>query len=651
MLFLGPATLDVQAQVITIGARQVVLQRKPYLVLLYLVEHRDRLVTRRELLDRFWEGKEVYDQSLSKAVGSIRRALGDAEGETFIETRWGLGYRYVGPFAESSSLSALPPYRQSPPEARPETVPAPDPRPPAEAILPGHPMAERLPWSSRRAVPLLAVATLVVAAVIASHYWRTRKVDAATASVRSLAVLPFTAGADDLEGQYVGLEMADTLTARLSAIPQLSVRPSATVRSVVGLQSDPATAARKLAVQAVIAGQIRRTTNGLVISVQMLDPSRGTTRWSGVFDSGSRDTWGVEDEIAQNVSRVLVPQSAVALLRPSPGPGTSNPDAYSDYLKARFFAIARTRNSLSKAVEFLKQATSADPNYARAWAALAECYSLEGFYQYLAPAVAYPLGKAAAEKALALNPSLLDAHVTLLSILTDYEWDWAGAEREFRAAISIDPRSAVAYQYYGYTLLGMGRGDEALVAMQQAERIDPVSPSIGTSLAWGYYLLRRNQQAIAQCKRVLELYPNYVPAHQLMGLTEDQMGLHSAALAELRRAAELEGSNAMTPLYIDYELARSGQRARASRDLATISGHSGRSFVPDYFVAAAWLAAGDRNEAEVFLEQAFRNRSNWMVGLRYDPRFDPIRGDPKFKTLLARLAEHGESPPTALAMN
>lgn len=291
----------------------------------------------------------------------------------------------------------------------------------------------------------------------------------------------------------------------------------------------------------------------------------------------------------------------------------------------------------------LNKATGRDPNYARAWAALAECYSLEGFYQYVPPAEAYPRAKQAAMRALSLDNSLLEAHVSLLSILTDYDWDWEGAEREFRAAIAIDPNYAVAYQYYGYTLLAMGRGEEALVAMKQAAEIDPVSPSIQTSLAWGYYLLRRNQQAAEQCRKVLDLYPDYVPAHQLLGLTYSQLGLDQPALAELKRSEALETENAMTPLFIDYVLARNGDQTAAARNLTSVVAKSGGSFIPDYLVAAAWAAIGDKQKAEAFLDRALRFRSNWLIYLHYDPRFDTLRGEGQFQALLDRIGPSTES--------
>jgi len=657
MFALGAAQLDVEKQLITLGNRTVSLQRKPYLVLLYLIENRHRMVHRRELLDRFWDGKEVYDQSLSKAVGSIRKALGDSEGE-LIETRWGLGYRYIGPFVElpaaNSQLAAEPRAESSAAarDAQPSNgVPAPAPvlesagssaAPPA----PGPPRAAYFTWQSALALVLVAATAVALTAFVLHRRQLARRHDASLASVHSVAVLPFTAAGDDLEGQYLGLELADTVASRLSSLPQLNVRSSSTVRSVVGLDADPRLAGRKLEVQALVTGQVRQGDRGSVVSVHLLDGATGAIRWSGTFTASSTDLIHTEDAIAQQLSENLVPQSALSALRPSTG-DTNDAEAYSDYMKAKFFATPRTYSSLEKAIALLKAATTRDPGYARAWAALAEDYSLEGFYSYVAPADAYPRAREAALRALSLDNSLLEAHVSLMSILTDYDWDWNGSEREFHAAIAIDPNYAVAYQYYGYTLLAMGRGEEALVAMKQAAEIDPVSPSVQTSLAWGYYQLRMNQQTVEQCRKVLDLYPDYVPAHQLLGLAYSLLGQDQPALAELRRAGALEPANTMNPLFIDYVLARAGRSAEASRNLDGLVSKSGTSFIQDYLVAAAWAAIGDQRKAEDFLNRALEVRSNWLINLHYDPRFDTLRSQPRFQAILDRVGP--PSPTTDLA--
>ncbi len=655
MFGLGAAQLDVEKQVITIGTRTVFLQRKPYLVLLYLIENRHRMVHRRELLDRFWDGKEVYDQSLSKAIGSIRKALGDSESE-LIETRWGLGYRYIGPFVElPHPSSAVQPLTAE--GAGEDALPF-SPGQDVSSASAARPFTGKEDSASfatevRRSSPgvkavLMASLAAGVAAVLvfgglALHRHRVaRNQEAVAAAIRTVAVLPFTAASEDLEGQYLGLELADTVADRLSTLPQLKVRSSATVRSVVGLQADPGLAGRKLEVQALVTGEVHEAANRSVVSVHLLDGATGANRWSGTFTASSAEMIRTEDAVAGQLAKLLTPQRASGALKPTTG-DTNDAEAYSDFMKAKFFATTRTHNSLEKAIGLLNKATARDPNYARAWAALAECYSLEGFYQYVPPAEAYPRAKQAAMRALSLDNSLLEAHVSLLSILTDYDWDWEGAEREFRAAIAIDPNYAVAYQYYGYTLLAMGRGEEALVAMKQAAEIDPVSPSIQTSLAWGYYLLRRNQQAADQCRKVLDLYPDYVPAHQLLGLTYSQLGLDQPALAELKRSEALETENAMTPLFIDYVLARNGDQTAAARNLTSVVAKSGGSFIPDYLVAAAWAAIGDKQKAEAFLDRALRFRSNWLIYLHYDPRFDTLRGEGQFQALLDRIGPSTES--------
>lgn len=641
MLALGLARLDTEKQVITLGSRTVALQRKPYLVLVCLIENRHRLVSRKELLDRFWDGQEVYDQNLSKAVATIRRALGDAEESEFIETRWGLGYRYIGPCEElpaSSTGTATPPRSGMPPAvpSRSGTDASSTSKRSADlrsAIRAG---------STSRAAYVLVAACIVVAATSAfllfGRYPGARRT-APVAPGGSVAVLPFTPNAGDVEDEYAGLEIADALTARLSTIPQLNVRPASTVRQVVGLEPDPSAAAKDLQVSLLVTGSLHRTTDGVAVLAQLLNSSTKSVLWSGSFSIHGNEYFAAEDRIAQQLARALLPQAGASALKLSSGPGTISLEAYSDSMKAQFFATRRTRESLARAVTLLKDATAIDPGYAEAFAQIAECYALEGFYQFVPPGEAYPEAKAAATRALSLDNSLSDAHLALLSILTDYDWDWNGSEREFRSAIAIDPQDAVAYQYYGYTLIGMGRGDEALAAMQQAAQIDPVSPSIQTSMAWVDYLLRRNQQAVSQCRHVLALYPRFVPAHQLLGLTYEEMGMSDLALTELRHAGALENDSATTPLSIDYVLARDGHQAEAVRDLTELQARKGESFIPDYFLAVAWTAVGDRQKAEAFLARACQARSNWIIFLRYDPRLDPLRNDVGFRDLLQRVEQ------------
>lgn len=653
MFTLGSAQLDVEKQVISFGERTVLLQRKPYLVLLYLIENRHRMVYRKELLDRFWEGKEVYDQSLSKAVGSIRKVLGDAGGEEFIETRWGLGYRYIGPFVEvSQPLSGT----NSPTAGSSQNKSGQEAHPGVAGLAMGGLDAQTLEADSRVsrvresrrfrffpiAVMSLLVAALALTTVVLVVRYKQHDANLITgpAEVSSMAVLPFTATGDDVEAQYLGLELADLLTANLDRLPDLKVRSSSTVRSIVGLEADPAAAAKKLQVQVLVIGKIQRTGNRTLALVQLVNSATGVTLWSAVLPATQADLPATEYAIEQQVTKVLGLHGAERTFQPSSRSGTSSSTAYGEYMQAEFFATTRTRTALGRAIKLLLDATRIDPNYARAYAALANCYTLEGFYGFAPSEDAYRLGKEAALKALSLDNSLVEAHVSLLSILTDHDWDWKGAEREFRAAIALDPHYAVAYQYYGYALMGMGQGEEALAALKEAAQIDPVSPSIQTSLAWGYYLMRQNQSAVDQCKRVLELYPDFVPAHQLMGIAYGQMNQPQGAMNELTKAQMLERDDAITPVLIEYERARMGQRAVAAQELERMVARPvNQSSLPDYYVAAAWVAIGDNAKADAALERGFRLRSNWVIFLRYDSRFDALRHDPQFQALIRRIID------------
>jgi len=659
MFVLGDARLDGEKQELTIGAHTVALPRKPFAVLVHLIENRHRMVGRKELLDRFWDGKEVYDQSLSKAVGTIRRALGDS-GSELIETRWGLGYRYIGPFSESPLPQSLPASwanlahssaegNRDLPSLSPDHAADAGPAlassnanqavSPSPATVPPLAAEVRAPWllPSLLLISVTALLALVVISFRRHDAIPAPPSQAVSPPVRSVAVLPFTGGVDDSDDLYMGLEVADAVAVRLMTVPQLGVRSSATVRSVLGLHADASLAGKKLAVQNVVEGEMQHAKDKVVLNVRLLDSATRALLWSGTFDADNSNIFATEDSIARQVSSALLPQLGGNVIKRSPAQETNRPEAYSAYMKAKFFATTRTGASLAKAVALLNEAIRIDPNYAPAYATLADCLQLQGFYDFVPPSDAYPRAKAAAQKALSLDDSIGEAHVALLSALTDYDWDWKGAEREFKATIAIDPNYAVAYQYYGYALFGMNRGDEGLAAMKQAAQLDPVSPSVHTSLCWAYYLLRQDAQAVAQCNRVLALYPDFLPAHQLLGLVYGQMRDDRRAKAELNQAEALEADSGITPSLVAFELAETGERAKAARSLEDVLANPRHSALSDYYLAAAWIAIGDKEKAQASLDRAFQSRSNWVIYLHYDPRFDDLRADPHFQQLLRRV--------------
>jgi TolB-like protein/DNA-binding winged helix-turn-helix (wHTH) protein/Tfp pilus assembly protein PilF len=658
MYVLGSSYLDTEKQLLVTAEGTVTLQRKPYLVLLHLIENRHRMITREELLERFWDGQEVYDQSVSKAIGSIRKAFGETRTSSkFIETRWGGGYRYVGPFTEGSAgepiggieATAAAHEIVGPPSglefAGGETEKLDDIRTAEPAV--SQPASIELPYgkgSGRTVRVFLAAAVITVGAVLAiigMERWRHPSESEVAASdgdpMRSVAVLPFGVDQRNAEDSYLGVGFSDAIADRLKTVERLTVRSSSTIRAVLGTEPDAKTAAERLRVQAVVDGNLHREAGKIIVKVRVIGPA-GKEVWSQTFSANNENIFSAEDSIAKQVLTAILPHFQGQPVRAPAGPETAKYDAYEKYMKAEFFATNRSRGSLTKAVDLLNEAIQIDPNYARAYAALANCLQLIGFYEYLPPSEAYPKAEEAARKAMSLDKSNAEAHVAMLSALTDYEHDWVGAEREFKATVAIDPNYAAAYQYYGFALLGMGRGEEAVAVTKRAQELDPVSPSVQTSLAWALFLMRRNEESARECKRALELYPDFIPAHQLLGIVYGQLDDGKAALAELSEAEALERDNPITLILMTYELARTGKTAEAKQSLHAALASPGGSVVPDYYISAAWTEIGDKAKALESLKRADQHHSNWLIYLPYDPRFDPLRSDPGFRAAFQKSA-------------
>jgi TolB-like protein/DNA-binding winged helix-turn-helix (wHTH) protein/Tfp pilus assembly protein PilF len=682
MYVLGSTYLDTEKQLLVTADQTVALQRKPYLVLLHLIENRHRMITRDELLERFWGGQEVYDQSVSKAIGSIRRAFGEsATSSRFIETRWGSGYRYVGPFTEQTQVgvgSAVEGVTESElsditdsgdsnrgklgdSNAADQGTPGDGLGRDAETSNVHRPVTEPLSAEGPRTAPTrdsakgsgevpagkssnrtvrvyLAAAVIAAAALfgfLGAERWRhPSETQAATATVadpaRSVAVLPFQVDQGSAEDTYLGVGFSDAIADRLKTVEQLTVRSSSTIRTVLGKEPDAKTAAEKLRVQAVVEGNLHREAGKIIVKVRVFGQT-GAELWSDTFSANNENIFSAEDSIAKQVLTAILPHFEGQPVKTLSGPETAKYEAYEKYMKAEFFATNRSRSSLTKAVGLLEEAITIDPNYARAYAAMANCYQLIGFYEYLPPSEAYPRAEEAARKAMSLDNSNSEAHVAMLSALTDYEHDWVGAEREFKATVAIDPNYAAAYQYYGFSLLGMGRGEEAVAVTKRAQQLDPVSPSVQTSLAWALFLMRRNEESEQECKRALELYPDFIPAHQLLGLVYGQMNDNNAALTEFSEAEALERDNPVTLILITFELARSEKKTEARQSLQGALARPGAAVVPDYYIAATWAEIGDKGKALESLKRADQHHSNWLIYLPYDPRFDSLRGDPGFK--------------------
>src|SRR6516164_184102 len=490
------------------------------------------------------------------------------------------------------------------------------------------PFLKRLLWISPPILMILALA--------AAYHFRVGRGRSRTipTSIAVLPLKPLNLGAED---SYLGLGLADALITRLSTLGRINVRSVGEIAKYNGLTEDPLGAGRELRVDSVLDGNIQRVGDRVRVTVRLLSVENSSVLWAAQFDANFIDIFSLEDSVAQQGAAALLQELTGAEKQRLTKHYSPNIEAYDDYLQARFFLSDRHVEGLRKAIAYLQQANDKDPGYAQAYAGLADCYALQGFYGFLSPNQSYPKAKAAAMKALQIDETVAEAHASLLNIKTDYDWDWLGAEREFKRAIELNPNYPPAYQWYGFDLLVLGRQGEAMAAMRRALDLDPVSRPVKVSQAWFFYLTRQYNKSIEQCLRTLELHPNFCVAHQMLGLTYDARGEFGQAIVELQKAKALSPGNLMTVAALGHVYAASGRGDEAQKMLDKLRLSSGESTPLPYYVAAIYVALDRNEEALRWLERAYQERSNWLIYLKLDPRFDRLRSERRFANLARRI--------------
>jgi tetratricopeptide (TPR) repeat protein len=315
---------------------------------------------------------------------------------------------------------------------------------------------------------------------------------------------------------------------------------------------------------------------------------------------------------------------------------TQNPEAHQLYLKGRYLWNRRIGATLQRAAEYFEQAIEKDPSYALAWTGLADCYAVYSFYGVLPSREAAPKAKEAANKALALDDTLAESHASLAFVKRYYDWDFPGAEREFKRAIELNPNYATAHYWYSNHLDAMGRLDEAIAEAKRAQDADPLSLIATTSVGQAFYFARRYDQAIEQFQKAFEMDPNFPAAHWLVAMAYEQVGRHEEAIAEGRKAVSLSGgAGALSALGHAYAV--SGQRADALKVLVELKDLSKRRYVATFDVALIYIGLGDKAQTLEWLQAAYEDRPLRFVWIKVDPRFDSLRAEPRFQDLLRRM--------------
>lgn len=632
----GAFRLDPREHLLLKDGQPVSLTPKMFEALLLLVQSGGSLVEKEALLAHLWPNTSVEENNLSQCIYMLRKVLGEkgSEGDRYIETVPKRGYRFLPAVriiarenGHAAPVAAAVSHTEGEPQPEHHEEPGFSPVP---VMTPEQVRPRR---KSRVWIAAAGLAIIISGFVVIR--WLSRRTYAQSRIPTSLAVLPFDSLGSTPKDDYLGLGLADALITELSQAGSVHVRPIDDIWKYSASRVNPLKAGRELGVGALLHGTVQRDGDNVRVNMELLNVNTGATLWADQMDCRFVDIFGVEDRVAAEVESRLIPELNPS--RPASWRPTVDPAAYEDYMKGRFFWSKRTAEGLTTAIQYFQQAIDRDPQYAQAYAGLADAYALLGFYAYLPPMDSYPKAEQAAMHAISIDDSLAEAHASLLNIKTDYDWDWAGAEKEFQRAVALNPNYAAAYQWHAYVLLAEGRADAAIADMERAMELDPVSPGVNSSSAWALYLKRDYQRCAQQCDRTLALYPDFVVAHQVLALAYTEQKKFDEADAELARAQQLDPSNPITPPLLARLDAVSGKPMQAEEAMQSVMGGKVTYKTPAYYIAAVYAALGRDDEAFRWLDRAYADHSNWLIYLKLDPRFDPLRNDPRFAALLRKM--------------
>src|SRR2546422_5501572 len=456
---------------------------------------------------------------------------------------------------------------------------------------------------------------------------------------KRIAVLPFANISPSASDEYFSDGMTEELIATLSRIKSLGVIARTSIIRYKGLTKPVVEIGRELNVGTVLEGSVRVAGKKLRITAQLIDAGTEEHLWSETYDRNLEDAFSIQSEIAKRIAkalRVRVLQSETFRLEKK---ATGIPEAYSLYLKGRHSLNTRTQKGLKAAIQHFESSIRHDPNFALAYTGLADAYSILASYslEYVPPRAGFPKAKTAAEKALSIDDHLAEAHASLGLVKFYYEWDWSPAEAEFKKALELNPGYAQAHQYYADFVKSFGRFDEALEEMRKALVLDPLSYSINTGIGHVLYLSRQYDLAIDQYRKAVESDPSFVPARLWFGRPYLQKGMFKEAIEQVEEAVKLSHQTTVSLATLAQAFAAAGRIADAKKLLDKLLTRGTEQYVPSYWIALVYTSIGNKDEAMKYLERAFLERSSWLVWANVEPRFDSLRSDARFASLLARI--------------
>jgi eukaryotic-like serine/threonine-protein kinase len=494
----------------------------------------------------------------------------------------------------------------------------------------------------RRLIGWTAVAVVTIAAAASFLVFRNvdvavraRSQPAALRAIHSIAILPFVNATGDEEADYLSDGVTETLINTLAQVPGLRVMSRTSVFRYKDHLPTPSVAGHELGVGAVVFGRIESAGDRLVVSAELIDAGDGTQIWGNRYQTVRADLYTVQQAITSEIARMLRLQLTGREQLLLTKRHTTDARAYELYLKGRFQWNKRNADGLYRAIEFFNQAIEIDPQFAVAYAGLADCYNLLDIWAGLPTNETFPRAKAAAQHALAIDDQLAEAHTSLGYAIETYEWDWTAAEREYRRALDLNPNYATARQWYAEMLTAVGRFDEASAQGRKALELDPMSPIINAVVAWNSTMARRYDDAIAQGVRTTRLFPDFMPGHAYLGLALLESGNARDAIGPLEKSQSLQNIIVVETWLIRAHRA-AGDLVTADRLASRLEQRGRKEYLPPYYMASLFAHSGQTDRAFEELDRALRERTGALVWTKVDPALDPLRKDPRFATVVAK---------------
>jgi TolB-like protein/DNA-binding winged helix-turn-helix (wHTH) protein/Flp pilus assembly protein TadD len=611
----GTFEVDLRAGELRKQGVRVKLQEQPFRVLAILLQRPGEVITREELRNQNWPPDTFvdFDNSLNTAINKLREALGDsADNPRFIETLPRRGYRFLAPVSGIDGVVAT-----------------------ADSTKSGQKHAGL--WPLRWIVAFLSF-TILAVTLFSFNVFRVRgRLLGARpeAQIRSLAVLPLTNLSGDPAQEYFSDGMTEALITDLAQMGSAKVISRTSIMRYKKTDKPLPEIARELNVDGIVEGAVQRSGDRVRITAQLINGVSDKHLWASTYERDLRDVLALQDEVARTIAGEIklniTPHDQVTHSNRS----TVNPQAYELYLRGLAYSRQQGGQPKRTSLDYFNRAIQIDPQWAEPHAQLARSYYwLAGFGE---PEL-YPKSKAAALDAIRLDDSLAEAHSALAWVLYSYDWDWAGAEREFQRALVLNPNYSEAHHAYSQLLMAAGKSNEAVAEIRRAAELDPLFPALRANVGTVYSCVGRHEEAIEQLRNATELNPDYDVAYSELGFAYLKKGMYPEAVANIEKALALEKEDRYLVLHkvdLAYVYAAAGRKNEARKMLSELEQQeaTGRS-LELYFV---YFALGEKERGFAALEKAYKNKSESLLYLRCWPEFDHLRKDPRFADLVRRV--------------